>query len=141
MEVLTKPKNALAKQYERMFGMSRARMHITESARRAIAQAARERGTGARGLRSIMENLLQPVMFDVSHRRPFCCSLDCPVLAFLHEGRTPSWLRDCAVHQHEDTGSLSRMTGRTSRDLPISAIAISQGKQGMEAAAFCYSAN
>lgn len=66
MEVLTKPKNALAKQYERMFGMSRARMHITESARRAIAQAARERGTGARGLRSIMENLLQPVMYDVS---------------------------------------------------------------------------
>ena len=66
MEVLTKPKNALSKQYERMFGMSGARMHITESARRAIAQAARERGTGARGLRSLMENLLQPVMFDVS---------------------------------------------------------------------------
>ena len=66
MDVLTKPKNALAKQYERMFGMSRARMYITQSARRAIAQAARERGTGARGLRSIMENLLQPVMYDVS---------------------------------------------------------------------------
>ena len=87
MEVLTKPKNALAKQYERMFDMSRARMYITESARRAIAQAARERGTGARGLRSIMENLLQPVMFDVSHRRHFCCLLDCPVLTFLHESR------------------------------------------------------
>ena len=66
MDVLTKPKNALAKQYERMFGMSRARMHITQPAKRAIAQAARERGTGARGLRSIMENLLQPVMYDVS---------------------------------------------------------------------------
>ncbi|CAL5227719.1 g10731 [Coccomyxa viridis] len=64
MEVLTKPKNALAKQYERMFGMSRARMYITQSARQAIAQAARERGTGARGLRSLMENLLQPVMYD-----------------------------------------------------------------------------
>ena len=89
MEVLTKPKNALAKQYERMFDMSRARMHITESARRAIAQAARERGTGARGLRSIMENLLQPVMFDVSHRRPFCCSLHLLCLQSLHESRFP----------------------------------------------------
>ncbi len=76
MEVLTKPRNALSKQYERMFGMSGAHMHITESARRAIAQAARERGTGARGLRSIMENLLQPVMYDVSVHCHLdsCCS-------------------------------------------------------------------
>ena len=71
MEVLTKPKNALTKQYERMFSMSGARMHMTEPARRAIAQAARERGTGARGLRSIMENTCcSPVMYDVSACTP-----------------------------------------------------------------------
>jgi ATP-dependent Clp protease ATP-binding subunit ClpX len=65
MEVLTKPRNALSRQYERMLEMSRTGLHITSAAIRAIARAALERGTGARGLRSIMEGLLQPVMFEV----------------------------------------------------------------------------
>lgn len=65
MEVLTKPRNALSRQYEKMLEMSRTGLHITPSAIRAIARGALERGTGARGLRSIMESLLQPVMFEV----------------------------------------------------------------------------
>ena len=65
MEVLTRPRNALSRQYEAMFEMSAAGLHMTQSATRAIARAALERGTGARGLRSIMEGLLQPVMYEV----------------------------------------------------------------------------
>ncbi|KAK9906695.1 hypothetical protein WJX75_006331 [Coccomyxa subellipsoidea] len=64
MEVLTRPRNALSRQYEAMFEMSAAGLHVTQSATRAIARAALERGTGARGLRSIMEGLLQPVMYE-----------------------------------------------------------------------------
>ncbi len=65
IEVLTRPRNALSKQYETMFEMSSAGLHLTQAATRAIARAALERGTGARGLRSIMEGLLQPVMYEV----------------------------------------------------------------------------
>ncbi|CAL8462417.1 g1950 [Coccomyxa elongata] len=64
IEVLTRPRNALSKQYETMFEMSSAGLHLTQAATRAIARAALERGTGARGLRSIMEGLLQPVMYE-----------------------------------------------------------------------------
>lgn len=64
--MLTRPRNALSKQYETMFEMSAAGLHLTQAATRAIARAALERGTGARGLRSIMEGLLQPVMYEVS---------------------------------------------------------------------------
>lgn len=66
MEVLTRPRNALSRQYEAMFQMSSVGLHLTQAATRAIARAALERGTGARGLRSIMEGLLQPVMYEVS---------------------------------------------------------------------------
>lgn len=65
MQVLTQPRNALSKQYETMFEMSAVGLHLTRAATRAIARSAIDRGTGARGLRSIMEGLLQPVMFEV----------------------------------------------------------------------------
>lgn len=66
--ILTEPKNALVKQYRRMFALDNVDLVFEDQAIEAIARLAIERDTGARGLRSIMEDLLQPVMFDVPSR-------------------------------------------------------------------------
>jgi ATP-dependent Clp protease ATP-binding subunit ClpX len=65
VEILTKPKNALNKQYQRLFEMEDVRLQITEDALKAIAHKAILRKTGARGLRSIMEGILLESMFEL----------------------------------------------------------------------------
>ena len=65
INILTKPKNALIKQYEKMFDMEDVKLTFTEEALKAIADKALLRETGARGLRSILENTLVDVMFEL----------------------------------------------------------------------------
>jgi ATP-dependent Clp protease ATP-binding subunit ClpX len=65
IRVLTEPKNALTKQYERLFSMEEADLRFTDDALRAIAKKAQERETGARGLRSIIEHVMLDIMFDL----------------------------------------------------------------------------
>ncbi|KAK6159704.1 hypothetical protein DH2020_003085 [Rehmannia glutinosa] len=65
VQVLTEPKNALCKQYRRLFNMNNVRLHFTDSAMRLIAEKAIARNTGARGLRAILENILTEAMFEV----------------------------------------------------------------------------
>ena len=68
IRVLTEPRNALIKQYQRMFRLDGVELDFEPSALAAVADRAIERGTGARGLRAILEEILQPVMFDVPSR-------------------------------------------------------------------------
>ncbi|QIM18457.1 ATP-dependent Clp protease ATP-binding subunit ClpX [Leucobacter coleopterorum] len=63
--ILTEPKNALVKQYQRMFELDGVSLEFEEAALETIAEMAVAKKTGARGLRAILENVLQPVMFDV----------------------------------------------------------------------------
>jgi len=65
VEILTKPKNALVKQYQRLFEMENVQLEFRDDALSAIARKAIERKTGARGLRSIMENILLDPMYDL----------------------------------------------------------------------------
>jgi ATP-dependent Clp protease ATP-binding subunit ClpX len=65
VDILTKPKNALVKQYQRLFEMEDVRLELTEEALRGIAHKAIARKTGARGLRSIMEAILLDSMFEL----------------------------------------------------------------------------
>ncbi|HEY1721306.1 MAG TPA: ATP-dependent Clp protease ATP-binding subunit ClpX [Magnetospirillaceae bacterium] len=65
VDILTKPKNALVKQYERLFEMEDVRLSFTEDALKSISRKAIARKTGARGLRSIMESILLDTMFDL----------------------------------------------------------------------------
>jgi ATP-dependent Clp protease ATP-binding subunit ClpX len=65
VEILTKPRNALIKQYQRLFDMETVNLEFSEDALRAIAQKAIVRKTGARGLRSIMENILLDPMYEL----------------------------------------------------------------------------
>jgi hypothetical protein len=62
VKILSEPKNALVKQYTRLFEMDGVELEFTEEAPDAIADQAIHRGTGARGLRAIMEEVLLPVM-------------------------------------------------------------------------------
>ncbi|RZQ60450.1 ATP-dependent Clp protease ATP-binding subunit ClpX [Amycolatopsis suaedae] len=68
VSILTKPRNALVKQYKKLFEMDNVELEFTKTALEAIADQAMLRGTGARGLRAIMEEVLQPVMYDIPSR-------------------------------------------------------------------------
>jgi ATP-dependent Clp protease ATP-binding subunit ClpX len=68
VRVLTEPKNAITKQYQRFFEMDGVELVITEDALDAIAEQALKRGTGARGLRAIMEEVLLDTMYDLPSR-------------------------------------------------------------------------
>ncbi|MFZ3034489.1 MAG: ATP-dependent Clp protease ATP-binding subunit ClpX [Parvibaculum sp.] len=65
VQILTEPKNALVKQYERLFEMENVKLAFAQDALAAIAKRAIERKTGARGLRSIMESILLDTMYDL----------------------------------------------------------------------------
>jgi len=65
MSILKEPKNALVKQYAKLFQMEGCQLELREDALRAVARKAKERRTGARGLRTILENILLDVMYDL----------------------------------------------------------------------------
>ena len=68
VRILTEPRNALVKQYQRMFQIDGVELEFEEAAVEAVAEQALLRGTGARGLRAILEEVLQQVMFEVPSR-------------------------------------------------------------------------
>lgn len=68
IEILTKPKNALVKQYQKMLELDEVELEFEEEALKEIAKKAIERKTGARGLRSIIEGIMLDVMFDLPSR-------------------------------------------------------------------------
>ncbi|HWT49347.1 MAG TPA: ATP-dependent Clp protease ATP-binding subunit ClpX [Mycobacterium sp.] len=68
VKILSEPKNALVKQYTRLFEMDGVELEFSDDSLEAIADQAIHRGTGARGLRAIMEEVLLPVMYDIPSR-------------------------------------------------------------------------
>lgn len=72
VSILTTPVNALTKQFQKMFAVDQVDLSFTDEALRSIAKKSLSRGTGARGLRSIMENLLQETMFRIPDRTDVC---------------------------------------------------------------------
>ncbi|HCI02133.1 MAG TPA: ATP-dependent Clp protease ATP-binding subunit ClpX, partial [Oceanospirillaceae bacterium] len=65
VQILTEPKNSLTKQYDKLFEMEGVEIDFREEALRAVARKAMERKTGARGLRSILESVLLPTMYEL----------------------------------------------------------------------------
>src|SRR6266478_4537012 len=68
VRILTEPKNALAKQYQKLFDLEDVRLTLEKEALKAIAAKAMKRGTGARGLRAILEELMTEIMFELPSR-------------------------------------------------------------------------
>ena len=69
VRIINEPKNSLVKQYQKLFEMDGVRLRFEEGAMEAIAELALERSTGARGLRAIMENLMQETMYEIPSRK------------------------------------------------------------------------
>ncbi len=65
LDILVKPKNALVKQYQKLFSFENVDLKFTDTALKAIAQEALKRRTGARGLRGVIESSMLDVMFDI----------------------------------------------------------------------------
>lgn len=69
VRILTEPKNALVKQYQELIHLDGAELHFTAGALQAMAKMAIDRNTGARGLRSIIEDVMRDIMFDLPSRQ------------------------------------------------------------------------
>ena len=93
VRILTEPKNSLVKQYRKLFQLDGVELTFDPQALEAIAELAIERGTGARGLRAILEDILMPVMFDLPSRDD--------VAAVLVTADSVAKLRDPEVFTHE----------------------------------------
>lgn len=72
VRILREPKNSITKQYEKLFEMDGVKLVLEDGALEAIATLAIERNTGARGLRSIMESLMMPLMYEIPSREDVC---------------------------------------------------------------------
>jgi ATP-dependent Clp protease ATP-binding subunit ClpX len=68
VQIVTEPKNALVKQYQKQLSMNKVQLKVTKDGLSEMAKQAIERGTGARALRSIFEGLMLDVMFEVPSR-------------------------------------------------------------------------
>ncbi len=92
IKILQEPKNALLKQYYKMFELERIRLTFDADAVRAVAAKALDRGTGARGLRAVLEELMRDIMFEIPSRedvREVVITVECvasgiPPLLVLH---------------------------------------------------------
>lgn len=103
IRILTEPRNALVKQFQRMFALDGVELDFERSALEAIADRAIERGTGARGLRAIMEDALQPVMFDVPSRDDVTRVVITE--GVITEGRAPMMLTGKDAEKDSERGS------------------------------------
>ena len=101
MQILTEPKNALVKQYQKLFDLDDVELEFTADALDAIAELAMLRGTGARGLRAIMESVLLGVMYEVPSRSDIgkvviekdCITSAAPATLVERVGETPKRVR------------------------------------------------
>ena len=90
MVVLTEPKNAMVKQYNKLFAMEGANLTVTRDALRALAAQAVKKGTGARALRSLLERLMLDVMYDLPSREDIA---DVTINRAVVEGRRSPLIR------------------------------------------------
>ena len=82
VQILTEPKNALVKQYKKLFKFENVELEFTDGALNTIAEKALQRGTGARGLRGVMEHLLRRTMYEIPSRKNIShCVIDEQVVA------------------------------------------------------------
>jgi len=89
ISILTEPKNALTKQYQKFFEMEGVKLDFTEDALKTIATIAMKRGTGARGLRAVLEESMLDVMYDIPSRLDV---IGCTISTETVQGQSPPLL-------------------------------------------------
>ena len=85
VEVLTRPKNALCKQYKKFFKMEKVELRFTDDALLTVARMANKRGTGARGLRSVLERCMLDIMYEMPSQEGV---IECVITEEVVEGRS-----------------------------------------------------
>ena len=123
VDILTKPKNALVKQYQRLFEMEDVRLELVDDALRGIAQKAIARKTGARGLRSIME--VDPARFDVRAAEP------CRGQRDRHQPRGRRGAGEAAAHLFRPPGRCRHRRLNASGLSRVDGYAMPQGSKSM----------
>ncbi|XP_022974047.1 CLP protease regulatory subunit CLPX3, mitochondrial-like [Cucurbita maxima] len=111
VQVLTEPKNALGKQYKKLFGMNNVKLHYTEKALRLIAQKSMAKNTGARGLRAILETVLAEAMYEIPDVKTGNESVDAVVVDEESVGSLNS--RGCGGKILRGDGALERYLAET----------------------------
>ncbi|XP_062180226.1 CLP protease regulatory subunit CLPX1, mitochondrial-like isoform X2 [Phragmites australis] len=116
VQVLREPKNAIGKQYKKLFKMNDVKLHFTENAMRLVAKKAAARETGARGLRSIMEDILTEAMFEI----PDAKEGKEKIIAVLvdEESVGPPHHRGCGAKIFRDDGALELYVYQNNIKLP-----------------------
>jgi len=106
MQILTEPKNALTRQYQYLFNMEDVDLVFEDSALRAVAKKALERNTGARGLRSILENVLLETMYDLPSRN----DVGTVVIneAVINDGAEPEYRSERLPRQEGEEGAVPK---------------------------------
>jgi ATP-dependent Clp protease ATP-binding subunit ClpX len=100
ISILTEPKNALVRQYRQFFRYDKVDLTFTDEALSAIAELALERGTGARGLRSILESALLPTMYELPSRSDVKgCVVDADTV---REGVQPSLVTGSSKYSYDE---------------------------------------
>ncbi|KAK9059629.1 hypothetical protein SSX86_020333 [Deinandra increscens subsp. villosa] len=133
VQVLTEPKNALGKQYKKLFHMNGVKLHYTESALKLIARKAITKNTGARGLRALLENILMDAMYEIPDVRTGKDMIEAVVVdeeavgvekqgcgaKILHgEGALDSYLSQHAVQDGSADGGAEAEEAETEAELP-----------------------
>ncbi len=114
VRILTEPKNALVKQYQRLFELDHVELRFTEDALRAIARLAIERKTGARGLRAIIESALLDTMFDLPGESDVrSCTVTEDVIA---RGAEPEIIREVPARGKAKRAALQPATDKLAGD-------------------------
>ncbi|KAL7604058.1 CLP protease regulatory subunit CLPX3, mitochondrial isoform X1 [Lactuca sativa] len=113
VQVLMEPKNALGKQYKKLFQMNDVKLHFTEKAQRLIAQKAMAKNTGARGLRAILETLLTDSMYEIPDAKTGKDRVDAVVIDEESVGSVDSCLSGCGGKILRGDGALENYLAKT----------------------------
>ncbi len=99
LRVMTEPRNALVKQYQKLFDLQGCRLTFTEGALRTLAQRALDRGTGARALRALFEDIMLDVMYDLPSRHDLT---ECTITEAVVRGEAPALPPAPATEDQDD---------------------------------------
>ncbi|KAF5442733.1 hypothetical protein F2P56_035359 [Juglans regia] len=129
VQVLTEPNNALGKQYKKIFQMNGVKLHLTENALRLIARKAISKNTGARGLRSILEDILMDAMYEIPDVRTGDDIIDAVVI---DEEAVGSEGRGCGAKILYGKGALDRYLSQQKRKDSETAVEGTDGEPEVE---------
>ncbi|XP_077224353.1 CLP protease regulatory subunit CLPX1, mitochondrial-like [Tasmannia lanceolata] len=126
VQVLTEPKNALGKQYKKMFTMNNVKLHFTENALRLIAKKAMAKNTGARGLRAILESVLTEAMYEIPDVKTGNDRVDAVVVDEAAIGTVDSHGSGAKILRGD--GALERYLSETKSKDPVANVEGSEGE-------------